>query len=233
MCAWSHLMSQKLRVPPPNDQSARLLFANRHTCCICRGPRHEVQIHHIDENPANNEWDNLAVLCLNCHGRVTGRPGFGRKFSRQEVLEYKRDWESQCAELNAQGALMQSGADDQDDDDGDDEPVETDHFVRRVSARDDYVEEFDLAADDTLEVSVQSDEFIGAYLCDRSDYRKYENGDELSFWVGRDDVRECRLSLVAPRNGYYCLLITNGGDEDAEVTIEWKVWSEGSRASSS
>ena len=109
-------MSPKLRLPVPDDQSARLLFANRHTCCICREPRHEVQEHHIDGDPANNEWDNLAVVCLNCHGRVTGKPGFGRKFSQEEVLTFKRDWESQCAELNARGASATDDADSQEDD---------------------------------------------------------------------------------------------------------------------
>jgi hypothetical protein len=223
MLAGKH-MSPKPRIPVPDDQSARLLFANRHTCCICREPRHEVQEHHIDGDPANNEWDNLAVVCLNCHGRVTGKPGFGRKFSQEEVLTFKRDWESQCAELNARAVPVTNDADSQEEGNEDDEPNETDRFVVRVAANEHYIEEFDLEADDTLVVNVVSDEFVDAFLCDQSDYRKYVDGDELSYWEGREDVRECRLSFDAPRKGHYCLLISNGGDEDAEVEIEWEIW---------
>lgn len=217
-------MSPKLRIPVPDDQSARLLFANRHTCCICREPRHEVQEHHIDGDPANNEWDNLAVVCLNCHGRVTGRPGFGRKFSQEEVLEFKRDWESQCAKLNARAASATHDADSQGENDEGDEPIETDRFVVRIGANEHYVEEFDLDADDTLIVKVDSDEFVDAFLCDRSDYRKYVSGDDLWYWEGREDVSKCRLSLDAERNGHYCLLISNYSDDDAEVTVKWEIW---------
>jgi 5-methylcytosine-specific restriction endonuclease McrA len=33
-----------------------------------RGERLLLHIHHIDENPKNNEWTNLCYLCPNCHG---------------------------------------------------------------------------------------------------------------------------------------------------------------------
>jgi len=70
------------------------MFENDHTCCICRERGKDVQIHHIDGNHANNADRNLAVLCLDCHSRVTGRRGLGRSFSVAEVRKYKVDWES-------------------------------------------------------------------------------------------------------------------------------------------
>ncbi len=49
----------------------------------------------------NNAWENLAVLCLNCHGRVTGKAGLGRSFSEREVREFKREWEAKCGQSGA------------------------------------------------------------------------------------------------------------------------------------
>ena len=56
----------KQRVSIPNDLAAEVMFASDRTCCVCRLEKHKVQIHHIDENPTNNNYDNLAVICLHC-----------------------------------------------------------------------------------------------------------------------------------------------------------------------
>ena len=29
------------------------------------------QVHHIDENPENNKYDNLIMICPNCHSKIT------------------------------------------------------------------------------------------------------------------------------------------------------------------
>jgi len=42
------------------------------SCPIC--PNDDVEhfhIHHIDENPLNNEFSNLLMLCPNCHSKIT------------------------------------------------------------------------------------------------------------------------------------------------------------------
>jgi len=77
----------------PRKTEADLMFDNDHTCCICRERGKDVQIHHIDGNKSNNDPDNLAVLCLDCHSRVSGGRGLGRTYSIREVKKYKRDWE--------------------------------------------------------------------------------------------------------------------------------------------
>jgi len=75
---------------------AALLADNSHTCCICHTDYRHVQIHHIDGNPGNNNPQNLAVVCLNCHSRVTGKEGLGKSISHLEVAEFKRRWEKEC-----------------------------------------------------------------------------------------------------------------------------------------
>ncbi len=70
-----------------------LLFRADHTCSICRQMGKDVQIHHIDGNNSNNTITNLIVLCLDCHSRVTGNAGLGRRFTKGELTRYKRSWE--------------------------------------------------------------------------------------------------------------------------------------------
>lgn len=82
----------KDRVPIPPEVATELLFASDHTCCVCRDRGRAVQIHHIDENPANNTKENLSVLCLPCHNDTQIKGGFGRKLDAHLVTQYRRDW---------------------------------------------------------------------------------------------------------------------------------------------
>lgn len=81
------------RSPVPTAIRDALLFRNDHTCCVCNDRSRDVQIHHIDSNPANNTPDNLAVLCLDCHSRATGPRGLGQTYQPGEIRKYKRAWE--------------------------------------------------------------------------------------------------------------------------------------------
>jgi hypothetical protein len=41
-------------------------------CEICKGPADE--IHHIDFDPSNHNYENLGLVCKSCHGKIhTGR----------------------------------------------------------------------------------------------------------------------------------------------------------------
>lgn len=82
----------KDRIPIPREVAAELQFASDHTCCVCRDRGRAVQIHHIDENPANNTIDNLSVLCLLCHNDTQIKGGFGRKLDANLVTQYRDDW---------------------------------------------------------------------------------------------------------------------------------------------
>lgn len=82
----------KKRVEIPRSVAAKALFDADRTCCICREPKKRVQIHHIDEDPSNNHLENLAVLCLDCHGDTQITGGFGRKLDADQVTLYRDDW---------------------------------------------------------------------------------------------------------------------------------------------
>jgi hypothetical protein len=88
--------NSRRRTPPSVEEE--ILFRSDHTCCICRLKGKDVQIHHIDGNKANNHTDNLAVVCLDCHSKVTGSRGLGKAYKPGEVRRYKRAWEKQVAD---------------------------------------------------------------------------------------------------------------------------------------
>ena len=91
-------MAKHFRRRTPTLIEDEILFRSDHTCCICRVKGKDVQIHHIDGNSANNRPDNLAIVCLDCHSRVTGTRGMGKAYKSGEVKRYKRAWEKQVAD---------------------------------------------------------------------------------------------------------------------------------------
>lgn len=88
-------MTKKNRIPIPAVIGEKVLFLSDHTCCICRIRGKDVQLHHIDGNPAHASVDNLAVVCLDCHSLITGTRGLGQSYRPGEVRRYKRSWELQ------------------------------------------------------------------------------------------------------------------------------------------
>jgi hypothetical protein len=82
----------KIRTSIPSDLAADLMFASDNTCCVCRERGKTIQIHHIDENPDNNVFSNLAALCLECHNQTQISGGFGRKLGADLVIKYRDEW---------------------------------------------------------------------------------------------------------------------------------------------
>jgi len=89
---------KKDRIPIPENISAKVLFLSDRTCCKCNIPGMPIQIHHIDENPANNIFENLAVLCLICHDETMSKGGFGRKLDAAQVILYRDSWNKRILE---------------------------------------------------------------------------------------------------------------------------------------
>lgn len=62
--------------PPDWKQIARKVKDESAWCCIRCGHRHEpssghtLTVHHLDMNPANCRWWNLAALCQKCHLQI-------------------------------------------------------------------------------------------------------------------------------------------------------------------
>lgn len=74
------------------EVAAAVLFAANRTCCKCRVFGKPVQIHHIDDDPANNARHNLCILCPVCHNETLLKGGFGRQLDAAQVREFRNDW---------------------------------------------------------------------------------------------------------------------------------------------
>jgi len=82
------------RKPIPDEVQADVLTRSRRRCCICFGLRQDLtemrgQIAHLDRDPANNEPDNLAFLCLDHHDRYDGRTSQIKGLMLPEVKLYR------------------------------------------------------------------------------------------------------------------------------------------------
>ncbi len=68
-----NLSNKKKRRPYiPNKLRSLLQKEVNSKCSFC--PNEDVdhfQIHHIDENPANNNLENLLMVCATCHSKIT------------------------------------------------------------------------------------------------------------------------------------------------------------------
>lgn len=80
------------RVLIPDEVAAKALFYSDRICCVCRIPKKQLQIHHIDDDNSNNALENLAILCLDCHTETQIKGGFSRKLDATQVKLYRDEW---------------------------------------------------------------------------------------------------------------------------------------------
>ncbi len=83
-------MKKKEREDVPKDIAATVIFLSDRTCCVCQ--KKGKQIHHLDENPSNNDFDNLAFLCFDCHEETQIKGGFSRKLDAATIRLFRNEW---------------------------------------------------------------------------------------------------------------------------------------------
>jgi HNH endonuclease len=80
------------RVKINNRIADKLMWSSDRTCNLCQKEGYHLEIHHINGNPGDNRYENLILLCRNCHSEATAS-GLGRKLSPTLLLQYKSFWE--------------------------------------------------------------------------------------------------------------------------------------------
>jgi hypothetical protein len=196
----------------PEPVALAVMVANRHTCCICREDGKHVIFHHTDHNRANNDPANLAVLCHDCHSRVEGNEGLGRRFTTAEVREYKKQWEIQCSRI---GTVEEDS----------EEPLPIISEALLIGP-DEHVA-YDLTEmeeGDEIEVTVSADRHIDASICTEADYKRWLRGKDLKEFEGIEDARRFTLPFTVPEDGDYLLLLINYQDREFDVEVEALVW---------
>jgi hypothetical protein len=198
-----------------------------HRCCICHEPRKHVQIHHIDGNPSNNEWENLAVLCVDCHSLVTGDQGFGKKYSEREVKLYKSNWEQQCDIFHQQEESNEAEDDEEVEDEGNEEPADS-YYTDTILPADSHISrDYKLDEGDLIQVWVESDEPLDVMLMKPRQYNLWSQNpkdENIKFIEYEEDQYELSASYLAPKNGNYTLVICNFTNEDADVQLDISIW---------
>jgi hypothetical protein len=84
------------RIPLQSKTQDQVLVLSRRRCCICFGLESDLkekpgQIAHLDHDPANNDLDNLAWLCLPHHDRYDGKTSQSKGLRPSEVKHYRKE----------------------------------------------------------------------------------------------------------------------------------------------
>lgn len=60
-------------------QRLRLMILRRQPLCSCGCGKPSEEVHHLDGDSSNNDWDNLEALAKACHSKITAKEtGWGR-----------------------------------------------------------------------------------------------------------------------------------------------------------
>lgn len=81
------MSAAKKRIPIPQKTEAKVMFSSDRLCCVDR--KRGVHIHHIDSDPSNNDFNNLVLLCFDCHDEATKTGSLSKKLQPQTILEYR------------------------------------------------------------------------------------------------------------------------------------------------
>ena len=76
-------------------------------CCICQTPF--IVIHHIDGKPSNNNPDNLAPLCPNCHSQAHSASQLTTNLKPSRIKLLRDKWYEYC-EKRKEGANINPNA---------------------------------------------------------------------------------------------------------------------------
>jgi hypothetical protein len=213
-------MDRKKRIKIPEKITAKLIVENRRRCCICREPRRPIQIHHIDSNPSNNEMNNLAVLCIECHSNVSGNQGFGKSYSVEEVKLHKQSWELRCKVwLNEDVHLIDEPIEE------DEDAIDSDYFQDSIESGTHFDFHYNLLEGQVIIFGVLSDNPIDIEIMRKSDYEEWlDDGSEQEFELGYEEVTIIKRAFVVPEDDDYVVLFINNSSENAEVQADISIW---------
>lgn len=69
------------------DIEAEVMFKSNLLCCVDQ--KRGDQIHHIDGNNSNSNFDNLALLCFDCHHEASIKGNLRKKLSPKTILKFR------------------------------------------------------------------------------------------------------------------------------------------------
>lgn len=95
-------MEKKKRRNASDVKQAEVMFKSNRECVVCN--KRGDQIHHLDGDVANNDIDNLALLCFDCHSEATIKGGLRKKLSAKTIIKF-RELKYRTVAVQRQNAL--------------------------------------------------------------------------------------------------------------------------------
>lgn len=94
----------------PFEDLVQVLVANRFTCCVCHDPKKAIVVHHIREWSKSHDHSpsNLAVLCLDDHGKAHTVSSLTRNLDESKLTHFKEKWEAEICRTNTEAILEAS-----------------------------------------------------------------------------------------------------------------------------
>src|SRR6266404_4780045 len=84
----------KVRTAVSEDLKCEILTRSNNRCCVCQTPF--VQLHHIDGDPSNNDIDNIAPLCPNCHTQAHSKSMLTVNLNASRLKALRDRWYGYC-----------------------------------------------------------------------------------------------------------------------------------------
>jgi hypothetical protein len=95
------------RTAVPEELKSEILSRSNNRCCVCQTPF--VVLHHIDEDPSNNDIDNIAPLCPNCHSQAHSKSMLTTNLTASRLKVLRDRWYSYC-ENRKEGSRISANA---------------------------------------------------------------------------------------------------------------------------
>jgi hypothetical protein len=92
------------RTTIPSDTELEVLTKSSRRCCVCFGLNRDFdekkgQVAHLDRDPSNANFDNLAYLCMDHHDEYDSRRSQSKGLTYREVKEYRRQLYEAVSEM--------------------------------------------------------------------------------------------------------------------------------------
>jgi hypothetical protein len=88
---------------------SKLLYDSAYVCAVCQDSG--VHIHHVDENPANNNPSNLIVVCSKHHDEAHTRRQLSQNLTPSALKDAKANWEGTVRTKRQQQATLRGQVD--------------------------------------------------------------------------------------------------------------------------
>lgn len=97
LLVYNNIMAKK-RIKIPNITAMRIFYKSAKTCAVCKNNNKPLFIHHIDENPSNNNEENLILICAECHNEAHTKHDYSINLDNKRLLFFKTEWEKEIKE---------------------------------------------------------------------------------------------------------------------------------------